>query len=83
MCRYAWGKADDDELRTNSEAIARAHNLVTNLFNVGARGKRRGFSPGAAARHSQHAKVHGRVAAEVFPLRRPTSPRAHWIGHAH
>jgi len=42
-----------------------------------ARGKRRGFSPGAAARHSQSARVQGRAAAEGFS---PTSPRAHWIG---
>ena len=34
-------------------------------------------APGAAARHSQSARVQGRAAAEGFS---PTSPRAHWIG---
>jgi len=46
--------------------------------HVGARGKRRGFSPGAAAHHSQSARVLGRPAAEGFLS--PMSPRAHWIG---
>jgi len=41
------------------------------------RGKRRGFSPGAAARHSQFARVQGRAATERFSVQ---LPRAHWIG---
>ena len=39
--------------------------------------KWRGFSPGAATRHSHSASVQGRAAAEGFS---PTSPRAHWSG---
>jgi len=61
----------------HTRVAARRPVTVSNGQSGRARSKRRGFSPGAAARHSQHTRVQGRAAAEGFS---PTSPRAHWIG---
>jgi len=48
----------------------------------GARGKRRGSSPGTAERHSLSGAIQGRAAAEGFSweLLKPSAVRAHWIG---
>jgi len=54
----------------HTRVAARRPVTVSNGRSGRARSKRRGFSPGAAARHSQHARVQGRAAAEDFSRRR-------------
>ena len=46
----------DAELGDKHSANGNRGNYGPSIF--GARGKRRGFSPGAAARHSQYVRVH-------------------------
>jgi len=60
-----WYKLLYDELVNQTIKISRARGIC------------RGFSPGAAARHSYSARVQGRAAAEGFS---PTLPRAHLVG---
>ena len=60
---------------TPARAVRGVLSPLSNSFSW-ARGKRRGFSPAAAARHSHSVTVGARGGGELSP----TSPRAHWIG---
>ena len=82
---YVWSTATSvtaKEVCTESSCVVPDHltrrtSILRPPLIFWARGKRRDFGPGAAARHSQHARAQGRAAAEGSS---PTLPRAHWIG---
>jgi len=67
----------------NRVVVFEEEEVGTGIAGDGARGKRRGFSRGAAARHSQSARDHtGNPEIRCFPRKNRVEPgdlRAKWI----